>query len=147
MSWAYSRPPELADTRGMLTESASTLGPSDHAASVSPQLLRAVPLFRELEDEQLIAEIAHLVSVQRYRKHETIVREGDPGESFYVVVAGSVAVVRVASDGRETILSILEAERFLRRDEHLLRHVGPIGQRAGFLTRRRRSASSIVRTS
>ncbi len=73
--------------------------------------LRNVPLFRDFDHDELV-EIAALVTTRRYTKHQTIFREGDPGQSFYLIFTGSVAVARIASDGRETILSILKERDF-----------------------------------
>ena len=78
---------------------------------IDPAALRGVPLFRDFEDDAL-AELAQLFTVQYFRKHQWIFREGEPGEKFYVVVSGSVAVVRDAGEGRETILSILSTNDF-----------------------------------
>lgn len=73
--------------------------------------LRNVPLFRDFEEAQL-QQIAQTAIVRNYHKHEFIVREGDQGGTFYIILDGSVAVTRLASDGRETILSILKANDF-----------------------------------
>ena len=73
--------------------------------------LRGVPLFREFEEAQL-QQIAQTAALRTYHKHEFIVREGDPGGTFYIILDGSVAVTRIASDGRETILSILKGNDF-----------------------------------
>ena len=73
--------------------------------------LRSIPLFREFEDAQL-QQIGQTAALRTYHKHEFIVREGDPGGTFYIILDGSVAVTRIASDGRETILSILKANDF-----------------------------------
>jgi CRP/FNR family transcriptional regulator, cyclic AMP receptor protein len=91
-----------------------TVAPSragEAPVGIDRTILRHVPLFREFEEDQLV-ELARLFSVRQYRKHQTIFREGDPGETFYVVVSGSVAVVRVNGEGRETILSLLKANDF-----------------------------------
>ncbi|MFQ6537737.1 MULTISPECIES: cyclic nucleotide-binding domain-containing protein [Aphanothece] len=57
------------------------------------KLLSRNPLFGGLnEDEQsTLAAEAHCL---RFASHETIVREGDPGESLYQVVQGSVEVLK-----------------------------------------------------
>jgi len=77
----------------------------DHAA------LRRIPLFREFGDEQLDA-VRETIAERNFPKHQFIVREGEPGDTFFVIASGSVAVCRVASDGRETILSILKEGDF-----------------------------------
>src|SRR6202046_5686826 len=73
--------------------------------------LRRIPLFRDFADEQL-SQVLATVTERRYPKHQFVVREGDPGDTFFVIAAGSVAVCRVGPDGRETILSILKEGDF-----------------------------------
>src|ERR1700761_5813594 len=73
--------------------------------------LRRIPLFRDFSDDQL-SQVLSTVSDRRYAKHQFIVREGDPGDTFYVIASGWVAVCRAAPDGRETILSILKEGDF-----------------------------------
>lgn len=74
-------------------------------------VLRKIPLFAEFDDEQ-IAEVGKLVQTRRVPKHQIIVYEGDPGDSFYVLLKGSVAVSRMTGEGKETILSILKENDF-----------------------------------
>jgi CRP-like cAMP-binding protein len=95
----------------MVMQSVGTFSTVDAPVGIDPAILRHVPLFRDFEPEQL-AELARLFTVHQFRKHQTIFREGDPSEKFYVVVSGSVAVVRVNSEGRETILSLLKGNDF-----------------------------------
>ena len=73
--------------------------------------LRRIPLFRDFTDEQL-SQVLATVADRRFAKHQFVVREGEPGDTFFVIAAGSVAVCRVGPDGRETILSILKEGDF-----------------------------------
>src|ERR1700761_3873079 len=73
--------------------------------------LRRIPLFRDFSDEQL-SQVLATVSERRFPKHQFVVREGDPGDTFFIIAEGSVAVCRVGPDGRETILSILKEGDF-----------------------------------
>jgi CRP/FNR family transcriptional regulator len=73
--------------------------------------IRQVPLFRGFSDEDAEALVA-VARTRVYGKHEWIVREKDPGDTFFLVTKGSVAVCRVTQDGRETILSVLPAGSF-----------------------------------
>jgi len=95
----------------MATQAVPRFRIAEPPAGIDPAVLRRVPLFRDFDADQL-ASLAQLFTVHRYRKHETIFREGDPGERFYIVVSGSVAVLRVNGEGRETILSLLKAGDF-----------------------------------
>jgi CRP-like cAMP-binding protein len=73
--------------------------------------IRRVPLFRDFADDE-VAALGATVTDRRYGKHQFIVREGDPGDTFFILVKGSVSVCRIAPDGRETILSILKEGDF-----------------------------------
>ena len=73
--------------------------------------IRRVPLFRDFADDE-IAGIAATVTDRTYAKHDFIVREGDPGSTFFILVKGSVSVCRIIPDGRETILAILKEGDF-----------------------------------
>ncbi|HEV3157007.1 MAG TPA: Crp/Fnr family transcriptional regulator [Candidatus Baltobacteraceae bacterium] len=70
-------------------------------------VLRNVPLFSEFEQSQLEA-LAARATVRAYPKGTIVVREGDRGDGLHVILSGSVAVLRIASDNRETILTILK---------------------------------------
>jgi len=83
----------------------------DGVRTVRLDSLRNVPLFRDFDETELM-QVAGLITTRRYAKHQTIFREGDPGQTFYLILSGSVAVVRIAPDGRETILSILKERDF-----------------------------------
>lgn len=56
-------------------------------------MFRSVPLFRGLEDSELKA-IANLSKEMTFRAGETIVKEGDAGLGFYVIVDGQAEVRR-----------------------------------------------------
>jgi CRP/FNR family transcriptional regulator, cyclic AMP receptor protein len=65
-------------------------------------LLRAIPLFADLDDRSIQA-IAVLARERTARAGEVLMREGEPGEEFIVLVEGTVHVAR---DG-ETLRSML----------------------------------------
>ncbi len=73
--------------------------------------IRRVPLFRDFADDE-VAGIAATVTDRTYTKHDFIVREGDPGSTFFFLVTGSVSVCRIMPDGREMILAILKEGDF-----------------------------------
>ncbi len=79
--------------------------------TIGLEALRTVPLFRDFDAAEL-SEVAQLVTMRRYGKHQTIFREGEAGQTFYLIISGSVAIFRIAPDGRETILSILKERDF-----------------------------------
>jgi CRP/FNR family transcriptional regulator, cyclic AMP receptor protein len=76
-------------------------------------LLNTIPLFHNLNDTQLASIGAHL-ALRAYEKGQCIFREGDHGDSLYVIVAGQVKVVRSDPDdpSREVILKTLGPGEF-----------------------------------
>jgi CRP-like cAMP-binding protein len=73
--------------------------------------IRRVPLFRDFADNE-VEGIAATVTDRTYDRHEFIVREGDAGNTFFILVRGSVSVCRIMPDGREMILAILKEGDF-----------------------------------
>jgi CRP/FNR family transcriptional regulator len=72
------------------------------------ETLRKTPLFFNLPPEDL-SRIAGISSLRHCAKRETVFREGDRADGFYVVVSGSVKVFKLSEDGKEQVLHILEA--------------------------------------
>ena len=76
-------------------------------------MLNAIPIFRNLNDMQL-ANIGSHMDVRVYEKGDCILREGDRGDSMFVIISGQVKVYSVESgDGsREVILKTLGPGEF-----------------------------------
>ncbi len=75
-------------------------------------LLRKVPLFAGLEDDDL----RHLVGIvhrKRHPKTTVIFQQGDPGDEFLILIEGSVKVELMNSEGKELTLTILQPYQFL----------------------------------
>jgi len=62
--------------------------------------LRTCSPFEKLPEDGL-EYLASLAEVQRYPKGTVVVRQGDPGDAFYVVLAGHLEVLRVDEKRRE----------------------------------------------
>ena len=76
------------------------------------ELFSKVPLFEGISPEDRAA-LARAATLRTYRRGETIVQQGQPGDAFYVLVRGRVAVAIVAPDGREVVLNTLgEGDHF-----------------------------------
>jgi CRP/FNR family transcriptional regulator, cyclic AMP receptor protein len=75
--------------------------------SVSSEFLKNVPLFAALPDDDLKA-IARLLRARRFTKRSILMYEGDSSDALYIIKEGSVAVTRLSSEGKETVLSILK---------------------------------------
>jgi CRP/FNR family transcriptional regulator/CRP/FNR family cyclic AMP-dependent transcriptional regulator len=79
---------------------------------VVTELFSKVPLFEGVSPEDRAA-LARAATLRTYRRGETIVHQGQPGDAFYVLVRGRVAVEIVAPDGREVVLNTLgEGDHF-----------------------------------
>jgi CRP/FNR family cyclic AMP-dependent transcriptional regulator len=77
----------------------------------SKEALRAVPLYAELDDREL-ESIYAIARKRTYRKGSFVLLEGDPGDAFYLILAGEVKVVIQGADGREFILAVQRAGDF-----------------------------------
>jgi CRP/FNR family transcriptional regulator len=76
------------------------------ASENTAQLLSGVSIFSGLTEEQLV-ELASVAVPRRWTSGEVIFREGDSGDTCYVVQDGSVRVTRNHSDGRTITLAEL----------------------------------------
>lgn len=72
-----------------------------------PQALRAAPLFSGLPPDDLL-QVAAIASLRRFARNETIFREGDRADGFYVVSSGKAKVYKLSSEGKEQVLHLLE---------------------------------------
>ncbi len=79
--------------------------------TVSPLLLRNVPLFSLLPDAQLLL-LASMLLRKPYPKNSTVVVAGDPADALYVVISGRLKVMMSDKEGREVILAILNQGDF-----------------------------------
>jgi HEAT repeat protein/ATP/ADP translocase len=71
-------------------------------------LLRRVPLFEGLAPEDL-QRIAATCNERAYPAGEALVREGDVGNELFVLMAGTVRVVRDQADGTERMIRTYQA--------------------------------------
>ena len=65
--------------------------------------LREVALFSEM-DEQEVAEIRAIMDELKFKPGQTIVREGETGNLFYIITEGEVQVTIRDIDGKEIVL-------------------------------------------
>ncbi len=68
-------------------------------------LLRRVPAFRSLTDEQ-IAVLSVSVSTQRFERGEVIFHQGSSGHILYIIVHGQVRIFQVSQAGLELAVAI-----------------------------------------
>jgi len=75
-------------------------------ANVSTLLLRNVPLFSVLTENQLEL-LTSVVSRKSFPRGTTIIAAGDMTDSLYVIISGRLKVMMSDDEGREVILAIL----------------------------------------
>jgi CRP/FNR family cyclic AMP-dependent transcriptional regulator len=80
-------------------------------ANVSTLLLRNVPLFAVLTENQLEV-LTSVVSRRSFPRGTTIIAAGDMTDSLYVVISGRLKVMMTDDDGGEVILAILGSNEF-----------------------------------
>ena len=69
--------------------------------------LNKVPLFSNLTDRQL-GMLYTAGIIKQFAKGCTIVKQNDPGNTFYIVISGRAKVTLLHEDGKEIVLSILK---------------------------------------
>jgi ABC-2 type transport system ATP-binding protein len=82
------------------------INPDGTRVELEPGRLRTIPLFDGL-DEASLAVIANRFVTRRESAGQTLVRQGEIGDRFYVIVNGSVEVIRTEPDGTERQLAVL----------------------------------------
>jgi CRP/FNR family cyclic AMP-dependent transcriptional regulator len=69
----------------------------------SPDVLRNVPLFALLDDDEA-AVLAAQVEVRQFSARQRIYKIGDPGDRAYIMVSGKVHVTTVDEDQQEVLI-------------------------------------------
>jgi CRP/FNR family cyclic AMP-dependent transcriptional regulator len=81
------------------------------AGMVSTAVLKTVPLFTMLPEEQL-RMLTTVVTRKSAPRSTTIMAGGDPTDSLYIVLSGRLKVMMSDAEGKEVILSILGPGEF-----------------------------------
>jgi CRP/FNR family transcriptional activator FtrB len=83
---------------------------TEQASEVRPglALLRAVPVFGRL-DEALLRKLDALSEVVHFEARQTLFRQGELANAFYVLLEGQVALVGIASDETRTVLEVVRS--------------------------------------
>ena len=75
-------------------------------------LFKVLSIFEGLTQEEL-EKVARAAIVHSYDKNSTVIfKEGDPGDSLYIISKGKVKITRENEDGRVVVLSILDKGDF-----------------------------------
>jgi CRP-like cAMP-binding protein len=71
--------------------------------------LKAVPLFADLTENE-IYQVAKLAFVKPYKSGATLFLEGMPGEVMYVILKGSVEILKKTPQGEKKLASVKSGE-------------------------------------
>jgi ATP-binding cassette subfamily B protein len=80
-------------------------------AEVTPERLRAISLLSPLDEAQL-AELARAFTPLAVEAGREVIREGEPGDLFYLVARGRVVVARGAGDELREIARLGDGDQF-----------------------------------
>jgi ATP-binding cassette subfamily B protein len=75
-------------------------------ATVDPQRLGALPLLNRLPPD-LLDSVAQQFHPESYQADREVVREGDPGDRFYLIARGEVSVSVQQPDGTQHRIAVL----------------------------------------
>ena len=78
---------------------------------VSTLLLKNVPLFSTLADDQLLI-LSNVLHREQFSKNKLILHAGDKTETLYVVLSGRSKVAMGDEQGKEVVLAILSAGEY-----------------------------------
>jgi ATP-binding cassette subfamily B protein len=83
------------------------IGVDGTIASIMVERLRLAPLFRDL-DPTVLEEVSHRFASEQVPGDRVVLQEGDPGDRFYIIVRGRVAVSKVGAGNTERMVAVLE---------------------------------------
>jgi hypothetical protein len=97
-------PPHDIDDADDVEMGSTTVSGGPVADNEAAGLLRQVPFMKHLEEEpfQRLCRAAELVE---FGMNEVVVREGDPGDSIFIVRSGSFDVYKSTAGGRERVFT------------------------------------------
>lgn len=75
------------------------------------QFLRRVPIFGALNEDSL-QRVASIMLEKSYSRKSIVFHEGDHGDTLYIIKTGRIKIAKVAIDGREKTLTILQPGDF-----------------------------------
>jgi len=76
-----------------------------------PSVLKQIPLFSSLKEEDIVA-ISRLSVVKTFPKDQIILLEAEDGDTLFVILSGKVKVTTFSEHGKEVIFSILNEGDF-----------------------------------
>jgi cAMP-dependent protein kinase regulator len=79
--------------------------------AAKPVALPPIPLFSDLKREEL-SRVMEKIQARRFAQGKIVCREGDPGNSIYIISRGSVAITRKSPGKEKTVLNELKEGDF-----------------------------------
>ncbi len=101
---------ELLEKEGLYAElwqKQSGFSYNDERARVQASRLKRYPIFENVET-QLLEEVSTLFVTESYPPGRVVVREGSPGNRFYLIARGQVSIHKTNPDGMERKIGVLE---------------------------------------
>ena len=80
---------------------------ADGSVRVSPERLKAIPIFSRVNLDQL-ASIASNFVLEEFEAGAVLIKQGDLSEKFYIIFRGSLDVLKLDSEGNEGRIAILD---------------------------------------
>ncbi len=74
-------------------------------------LMETIPILTPLSDEEL-TDLSQSVSIELYGEGESIVREGEDGDSMYIIRSGKCEAMKIGENNRLTLLSTMQGGEF-----------------------------------
>jgi len=121
-TWIYVQHTDLWSKASKVTElamffrgsaeaqAAAAPAPNGALSGIRPGMLRRVKILADMTDEQLTRFVGFM-EIQRVRQFADVVRQGEHGDSMYLVLEGEVRV-RLMIASKETTLTTLSAGEF-----------------------------------
>lgn len=100
---AYGELAELYSKRGLMGE-VEALGQRKEGQKV-------IPLFSDLKPDEF-SEVVKKLGIHKFPAGTVVVREGEKGDSFFVIIHGQVRVSKQDRDGRKVALAALGEDAF-----------------------------------
>ncbi len=80
---------------------------ADGEIDIKLSYLRKIPLLQETSDEFLLHLSEHFVS-ENFEANQVIIKQGESGHKFYLIVSGTVEVIKESDGGQEEVIATLE---------------------------------------
>ena len=98
-------PPAVPTDEDDLDRAFGNIGPQG-AGRPAKVVTKKVPLFDDLSQDAFVA-LVNRVGYHRHVAGQLIIREGDPGRSFFIIIEGRVRIYKAGADGKEITLAHL----------------------------------------